>query len=708
MEQAELKQLFTQMTLEEKIGQMTQITGEHYIGKVPDEMVETGPWYEISNLSENALYVMGSVLGASSAKVTNAVQKAYLDKSRLKIPLLFMHDAIHGYKNIFPIPLALSCSFDEQILYDVAKLTAAELRSSGIHVNFSPMADLTRDSRWGRVMEGFGEDQQLTGDLGKAMIHGYQQSDDNGVLDATGVAACLKHFAAYGAPVGGKEYNTVDMSMREFYSAYGKPYEIALKADPRFVMSSFNSFNGVPITASEEMMQDVLRGRYGFDGIVISDWGAVSELMNHSVAENGKEAATLAMKAGIDIEMVSTHYLNNGELITTENPELLQYIDQATYRILELKNELGLFENPFVDEASEPQVLLNEAALARNQEIVKRSCVLLKNQNDILPLKPEQQNLLIVGPYARTNELLGNWMCRGEFKDVINLPTGFAQIDATRQVKAYDSHLDVPSTEVAAADAILLTIGESWRKSGEGCSSVDLELSPEQKSMIKWAKASGKRVVCLGFAGRPMALQNVIDDIDALLWCWYPGTMAGAGIAELVLGHDTPTGKLTMSFPRYSAQAPLYYNEFAAGRPANQSSQSNRYQDAEIGALFPFGHGLTYASAEYNEISLSAEQIAAGKPVTVTCKIHNPSSFNYSEIVTLYIKDCVAKAVRPVRELKQYQLVPMLSGQTSTAKFELSVDDLYYYDGKLNWIVEPGKFEIYLNDLAQPIGVIEL
>lgn len=387
-----------------------------------------------------------------------------MQRSRLKIPLLFMHDAIHGYRTIFPIPLGLSCSWDEQLVKLVAEETASELRAAGIHVNFSPMTDLVRDARWGRVMESFGEDPLLSGNLGRAMIRGYQKILRDGRIAPDGVVACLKHFAAYGAGVAGKDYNTVDMSMREFFEFYGKPYEIALQEQPKLVMSSFNSFNGVPVTASSEMLKEILRGQYGFEDLVISDWGAVTELQKHRVARDGKEAAELALEAGVDIEMVSTHYLEHFEAIVAERPELLEDVDAAVMKVLRLKNELGLFENPFADEANEDEVILNPVSLALAEEAGIRSCDLLKNENEMLPLRPEHRNIILVGPFARTRELLGNWACKGRFRDAVSLEEGLKQADDSLSVAAFATLEDCPKEVLDRCDYIVVAIGEYWEQ----------------------------------------------------------------------------------------------------------------------------------------------------------------------------------------------------------------------------------------------------
>ncbi|MEC0236174.1 glycoside hydrolase family 3 N-terminal domain-containing protein [Paenibacillus kribbensis] len=704
MDNKKIIELLQKMTLAEKIGQLSQTTGEHYVGKIDSEMVETGPDFP-DMLEGDTLYTMGSIIGVSSARITNLIQSKYLQKSRLKIPLLFMHDAIHGYRTIFPIPLGLSCTWDEGIVQQAAADTASELRAAGIHVNFSPMVDLVRDSRWGRVMESFGEDHLLSGNLGRAMIRGYQK-DEDGEFAESGVAACLKHFAAYGAGIGGKDYNAVDMSWREFYAYYGKPYEIALQEKPKFVMSSFNTFNGVPVSASEQMMKEILRGTYQFDNIVISDWGAVAELQNHRVAGNGKEAAEMALKAGIDIEMVSTLYLEHYEQILEENPALIQDIDAAVLKILQLKNEMGLFENPFVNEARENEVLMNPRFLEHAKDIAKRTCVLLKNEQ-MLPISKEYKKIIIVGPFAGSNQLLGNWRCKGSFEDVVTLAEGMKRVDDSFDLQVYESLKDCPQAELEQSDYIVVAVGEHWELSGEGHSSVNIDLEASQQQLIREVKQTNKPYACICFSGRPLALQNIIDDIPALLWCWYPGTQAGSAIAELITGQDTPSGKLTMSFPRHSAQAPIYYNEYSTGRPANESSYSSRYQDCEIGPLFPFGHGLTYIGAQYSDFKISRHHLTAGEELTISFQVSNPSGYDYSEITILYIEDLVSKAVRPVREMKKYQVVGVPAHQTVNVQMTLALDDLQYLDTSLQQTVETGKFNIYINDLDHPVFTIE-
>ncbi|WML49055.1 glycoside hydrolase family 3 C-terminal domain-containing protein [Neobacillus sp. PS3-34] len=551
-------------------------------------------------------------------------------------------------------------------------------------------------------MEAFGEDHILSGNLGRAMVEGYQKGE-NGKLSNDGVAACLKHFAAYGAPIGGKDYNTVDMSMREFFDYYGKPYEETLKGKPRFVMSSFNTFNGIPVTASEEMMQDILRDKYGFDDLVISDWGAVAELQNHRVAGNGKEAAVLGLKAGIDIEMVSTLYFENGKEILEENPELLNVIDHSVLKVLELKNDLGLFENPYVNEDAENDVLLNQKFIEFARESAKKSCVLLKNEGNALPIKLEHKKVVVVGPFAKTNELLGNWMCKGRFEDVVSLEKGLKNVRPDADIAAYESLSDCPKEVLQNCDYVLVAIGEDWQLSGEGHSSVNLELEDSQKELIREVKKLNKPYSCVLFTGRPLALESIINDIPSLLLCWFPGTQAGNAVADLVFGEASPSGKLTMSFPRHSAQAPIYYNEYNSGRPANDSSYSSRYQDIESGALFPFGHGLTYTNAKYLDFKISSNKITETENIKISFKVENPSSYVHTEIAVLYIEDLVSKVCRPIREMKKYSVVDVPAGDSKTIEFELSLEDLKYLDNSLKPQIERGDFNIYINDMKEKV-----
>jgi beta-glucosidase len=702
MEKEQLRELLNRMTLDEKLGQLTQLTGEHFAGKIDDEMVETGPAMEDLDLSEEQVGTVGSVLGSSSAKVINLIQEKYLERSRLKIPLLFMHDAIHGYRTIFPIPLGLSCSWDSEIVKKVAAYTATELRAAGIQVNFSPMTDLVRDSRWGRVMEAFGEDHILSGRLGKAMIDGYQK-EVNGRIGEHGVAACLKHFAAYGAVHAGKDYASVDMSLREFFGYYARPYEIALEAKPRMVMSSFNSFNGEPVTASKYLLKEVLRDKFQFEGIVISDWGAVAEIKSAGVAENDKEAATEAFKAGVDIEMVSSNYLRHGADIVNASEELQTWLDAAVLRILTLKNNLGLFENPYVNEEEEAVLLRSEEAIAFAKQAAVESCVLLKNEK-VLPINASVKNILILGPFAKTKELMGGWSCKGRFEETISLEEGIRTTFQAAKVNAYEKLEECPADLYEKADIILLTIGEPWYQSGEGHSSTNIELAAEQQELVREVKKSGKNFACIGFSGRPLALESVIEDIPALLWCWYLGNCAGTAVAELISGAATPSGKLTMSFPRVTGQTPLYYNEYRSGKPANDSSYSSRYQDCEIGPLYSFGHGLSYADIEYSNIQLSAATITEQRTVQLSMEITNNSEYDTKETVILYMDDPVSKNVRPVKEMLDYQRITLPPYTKKKVVFDIKAEDMKYINNQLEKVLEPGEINLYLNDGKTPIG----
>ena len=707
MEEKKLWSLFESMTLAEKLGQMTQTTGEFFVSDHPefkDELVVTGPAMEELGFDEENLFTVGSVLGVSSSKVINTIQEKYLAKSRLKIPLLFMHDAIHGYRTIFPIPLALASSFDEAAVLRVADLTARELRATGIHVDFSPMVDLVRDARWGRVMESFGEDALLSGRLGDAMILGYQGGDD-GTVAPKHVAACLKHFAAYGAPDAGRDYASVDLSDKEFYGFYAKSYQLALQANPRMVMASFNSINGEPVTASQHMLSEVLRERFGFSDLIISDWGAVSELKNHGVAASDADAGQQAMSAGIEIEMVSNSFMKYGEDFVKAQPDLLEKINSAVWELLNLKNELGLFEHPFADEAVEAANIRTAASVSADRKIAQESCVLLKNDQDVLPLSVNEK-ILLVGPFAKTHELLGNWNCKGRADETVSVLEGL--LAAGAQVSAYEKLADVPENELISADKVVVTIGEAWDHSGEGHSSSNLELDLEQQALIHELKKQGKTVIALGFAGRPLALGSVIDDLDALLWTWYLGNEAGDAIADLLLGKNTPTGRLPMSFPRVSAQVPLRYNELRSGRPANASFYSSRYQDIPIGPLFPFGYGLRYGKVTVENVEISDLILSDENPIEISVTVRNDSNFDTQESLLLFMEDAVAKLVRPVRELIDFTRVYLRKGEAKVVTFPVTTEMLSYINAQGEQALENGAVRFYLNDLQNPVTSVEV
>ncbi len=710
MDKNDLVKLLNEMTLEEKFGQLTQTTGEHFLTSndtgLGDELVESGPIWEETFIKNNSINTVGSVLGVSSAKATNIIQKNFLEKSRLKIPLLFMHDAIHGYKTIFPIPLALSCSWDKNILEKVASYTASELRASGIHVNFSPMVDLVRDSRWGRVMESFGEDHILSGDLGKAMVEGYQKST-NGSIAESGVAACVKHFACYGASEAGVDYAQVDMSLKEFYGYYIKPYEISMSAKPRFVMSSFNSFNGEPVTSSEFILKDVLREKLKYEGILISDWGAIGELKNHGVAATDFEAGEGAFNAGVDIEMCSTSYLKHGEKYIANNRALQKQLDDAVLKVLELKNELGLFENPYVDESSEKENILTKEARDYTKYAGIESCVLLKNEN-VLPLSKDLKKVVIIGEFAKTNELLGGWQCKGDFNNVVSLFDGVKNKLENADVKAYVTLEEVSDNEIKEADAVILTIGERWDLSGEGHSSANIELAQDQQQMINHVSALNDNTACVAFSGRPLALECVVDKTKAILWCWYLGDTTGSAVADLLFGDASPTGKLTMSFPRVSGQMPIRYNEYKSGRPANETSYSSRYQDCEIGALFPFGHGLSYADIQYSDYKITNNTIDEKNKIVLSLTLKNNSNYDINETVILFMKDLVSKNVRPVLEMLNYEKVSLLANEEKTVEFTIKLEDLKYINSKLVKTIESGKVELYINSKANKVFDIEV
>lgn len=705
MEKEQLRSLFESMTWLEKLGQLTQTTGQHYVADMPEEMVETGPEMDGIGLNPVTLPMVGSVLGVSGAEATNKIQHQNLSQNRLKIPLLFMHDAIHGYITIYPVPLGLSCSFDNSLLFDVAQATARELRAAGIHVNFSPMADLVRDARWGRVVESFGEDRLVSGGLGQAMIQGYQGLEQ-GKIGPHNVAACLKHFAAYGAPLAGKDYASVDVSMREFFASYAKPYEIALQANPKLVMSSFNSLNGEAVTASNYILTHVLREKFGFPGLVISDWGAVAELKNHGVAQSDRECAELALTAGVDIEMVSSTYLAYGPELLQADAELQEKVNAAVWKVLELKNEFGLFETPYADAEAEKMTIMQHNHLELAEQAALQSCVLLKN-NGALPISVQAQKILLLGEFAQTQELLGAWQCKGRFEDTVSLLQGMKKEFPHAEVHACATLEECQNSWLEDVDMIVVTIGETWNRSGEGHSTVAADMPDKHKDLLRKVQGLGKPYAAVAFSGRPLALGDCIETMPALLWCWYPGTRGGSAIARLLSGAATPSGRLTMSFPRHAGNVPVYYNEPRSGRPACESSYSSRYQDCEIGPLFPFGHGLSYADITYSKVVLSANTITKSAPVQLQFCITNNSNYTCKEPVLLFMHDVAARMVRPDRELIAYRCIELKPYEQKTVIWEINWGQLCYLNASLEPVLEPGPVKLFLNGLDNEIGSIE-
>ncbi|MDR9857242.1 glycoside hydrolase family 3 N-terminal domain-containing protein [Paenibacillus sp. VCA1] len=704
MDIQQLEGLVKQMTLEEKIAQLLQLTAHFHEGTDNEGQV-TGPMEEMG-ITEPMVTASGSVLGLSGAQAVIDVQQSYLKKSRLGIPLMFMADVVHGFKTIFPIPLAIGCSWDLELAEKSAEIAAKESAVSGIHVTFAPMVDLVRDPRWGRVMETTGEDPYLNGLFARAFVKGYQGNDLQEETDR--LAACVKHFAAYGAPEGGRDYNTVNMSERQLREQYLPAYKAALDEGCEMVMTSFNTVDGIPATGNEKLMRGILRDEWGFEGVLISDWASIREMIAHGAAEDDREAAYRAIRAGVDIEMMTPCYVRH-------LPELVEggkvdeaLIDEAVLRILRLKNKLGLFENPLraADPEREKEILFCEEHRSVSYELAAKSSVLLKN-NGVLPLQAGA-NVALIGPFAQSNDILGWWSCVGEKEDAAPLAAALKErFDGTLVVSegcSIDSmtpdQLEAALETARNADIIVLALGEESAMSGEGGSRTDIRLPKAQLELLKWLKKLGKPMAAVLFNGRPLDLHGIFDEADAVLEAWFPGSEGGAAIADILLGRVNPSGRLTMSFPQSVGQVPVYYNHFNTGRPMDPSKSDERYVSKYIDSpndpLLPFGFGLSYTKFEYGDLTLSSGEMKAGEPVAVQVKVTNTGERAGVETVQLYIRDVAGEVVRPLRELKGFVQLELQPGESKTATFTLTEEQLRYHHSDLGFSSDPGAFQVFV------------
>lgn len=708
-----IDELIKKMTLEEKIAQLIQLATPFYKGASDGGQI-TGPVEEMG-ISEDIVMNSGSVLGASGAKEIINIQKKYLEENPHGIPLLFMADVVHGFKTIFPIPLAIGCSWDTEAAEKSAAVAAHEAAVSGIHVTFAPMVDLVRDPRWGRVMESTGEDSYLNSLFARAFVRGFQGSDLK--TDNTRVAACVKHFAAYGAAEGGRDYNTVEMSERTLREQYLPAYKAALDEGCEMVMTSFNIVDGIPASGNKPLMRGILREEWGFDGVLISDWDAIREMIDHGVASDEKEAALLAIEAGVDIDMMTRCYVNNLKDLVDNGTVDVSLIDEAVLRILQLKAKLGLFVNPYraADEVKEKEVIMSNEHRQQAREIAAKSCVLLKN-NDVLPLKRDQK-IALIGPFAENGDILGAWSWHGSREEAVTLRDGFMQkMDSSLVSVSQGSGIDTMTDDqlhdalntAKEADLIVLALGEKSDMSGEASCRADIKLPQAQLELVKKLHVLGKPMVAVLFNGRPLDLHGVIDEADAVLEAWFPGTEGGAAVADLLFGDVNPSGRLSMSFPYSVGQIPVYYNSFNTGRPkANDDVDQayvSKYLDIPNSPLLPFGYGLSYSSFAYSNALLSSDVMKPDSSVTVSVTVENTGSVVGEETVQLYLRDMSAEVVRPVKELKAFKKISLEPGQKETISFTITEDMLRYHHANLEYKSDPGLFTAHVGPNSQDVA----
>lgn len=675
--------LLARMMLEEKLGQLQQLGPDH-----PD-LIGQG--------------LLGSILNLGGAKRTNELQRIAMEQSRLKIPLLFGFDVIHGYRTIFPVPLGEASSWDPAAVERAASIAAAEARAAGVHWTFAPMVDIARDPRWGRIVEGAGEDPYLSSVMARARVRGFQGADYSA---PDRVVACAKHFVAYGAAEAGRDYNTTEMSEQTLREVYLPPFKAAVKAGVGTLMSAFNDLNGVPASANPFTLTQVLRGEWKFDGFVVSDYTAVQELINHGLAANEAEAAYYAFSAGVDMEMVSRTYNKHVPRLIKQGKLSLATIDEAVRRILRIKFRLGLFERPYADEAREHTLLLSQEHLAAAREMAARSMVLLKNERELLPLSQDLKSLAVIGPLADSQrDMLGSWAADGKPEDAVALLAGIkARVGPPTKV-SYAKGCEVTARTAdgmaeavriaSESDVAILAVGESADMSGEAASRCSLDLPGRQLDLVKAVHATGTPTVVVLMNGRPLTINWIAEQVPAILETWFAGTQAGHAIADVLFGDVNPGGKLPVTFPRAVGQVPLYYNHKNTGRPPDTNNKyTSKYLDVPWTPLFPFGYGLSYTQFRLTNLQLSARSIRPNGELRVSVEVENIGRRAGDEVVQLYIRDVAASVTRPVKELKGFQRITLRPGEKRRVEFQLTPDHLGFYNRDMRFVVEPGAFKV--------------
>jgi beta-glucosidase len=694
--------LISKMTLAEKIGQMNQLNFDQ-INKDLEEKIKKGE--------------VGSLLNVTNAEEVNQLQQVALQQSRLGIPLIIGRDVIHGLHTIFPIPLGQAASFDDELVKNAAHIAAVESREKGINWTFAPMLDISRDARWGRIAESLGEDPYLAGRLGAAMVRGFQ---GNKLSDATSIAACLKHFAGYGAAEGGRDYNSTNIPIHLLRNVYLEPFRKSVEAGAATVMTSFNDNDGIPASGNGFLLKQVLRKEWNFDGFVVSDWASMSEMISHGFAADRKEVASLSANAGLDMEMVSQTYIQNLEQLVKEGKVPVQVIDELVKNILRIKIRMGLFENPFAPTG--PGKTYSQAHLNAAREAAVKSAVLLKNNNQLLPLDIRKK-IAVIGPMADApHDQMGTWVFDGQ-KEYTVTPLKALQSEYKHINYVYEpalafsrdknkAHFEKAVNTAKQADVVVVFLGEESILSGEAHSLSNINLIGVQSDLLAALKATNKPVILVTMAGRPLTIERDLPNADAVLYNFHPGTMGGPAIWDLLFGKANPSGKLPVTFVREVGQIPMYYNHNNTGRPgpknpmklddipleAKQSSLGNSsfYLDSGRDPLFPFGYGLSYSSFEYKDLKLSATKIKPGEKMKVSATLTNTGQYEGTEIAQLYVRDMVGSIARPVKELKGYQKISLKPGETKLVTFELSSDDLAFYGLDLVKKAENGMFNVWV------------
>ncbi|SFC98866.1 beta-glucosidase BglX [Algibacter pectinivorans] len=707
------------MHLNEKIGQLVQYSGK---------WDATGPsssnndQFKLEKLKKGEV---GSMLNIVSAATTRETQKIVMDHSRLKIPLIFGYDVIHGYKTIFPIPLGETASWDLNSIKKTAEIAAKETAASGIHWTFAPMIDVSRDARWGRIMEGAGEDVYLNKVVGVARINGFQ---GNNLSNTNTIAACAKHFAGYGFAEAGRDYNTVNVGEFELHNTILPPFKAAAKAGVATFMNSFNEIDGIPATGHKVLQRDILKRDWNWDGFIVSDWGSIGEMRNHGYAKDKKHASEIAMNAGSDMDMESYAYEAHLESLLEEKKITLAQLDEAVKRVLRVKFKLGLFEDPYkyCNEEREKNNVFTKAHLAIARDVAKKSIVLLKNETNILPLSKNIKSIAVIGPLANDKDTpLGNWRGKGEQNSAVSLLEGIKNAVGQNTTIHYEKgiNLTVPNIKpgsnqflhplefnntdqsgIAAAvkaakkaDVVLLAIGENAYQTGEGRSQSNIGFLGLQNELLKAVYQVNKNVVIVLMNGRPMDISWAANHIPSILECWFLGSESGNAIADVIFGDYNPSGKLPVSFPHNVGQEPLYYSQKMTGRPSSPKHVTySGYQDAPKTALYPFGYGLSYTTFEYKNLMLDKTEMPTNGEIKVSVDVTNTGHSDGEEVIQLYIKDLIGSITRPIKELKGFKKTMIKSGETKTIHFTINAETLQFYTINKMWEVEPGDFNVWV------------
>ena len=710
------------MTLEEKVGQMVQYNGSWDL---------TGPASDVNNkYKEERLKkgLVGSMLNVLSPEATREAQKLAVENSRLGIPLLFGYDVIHGYKTIFPVPLGETASWDLEAMEKSARIAAVESAADGVNWTFSPMIDLSRDARWGRIMEGSGEDPFLTSKVGVAKVKGYQGED---LADPTTIAATAKHFAGYGFAEGGRDYNTVSVGENTLHNMILPPFKAVAKAGVATFMNSFNDLDGTPATGNKMLQREILKGDWNWDGFVVSDWGSISEMVNHGFARDKKHAAEIAVKAGSDMDMEGGAYESALVSLVKEGKVDEQLIDEAVRGILRVKFKMGLFDDPYRYSNTDAKKAINfdeHKAIAR--DVARKSIVLLKNEKNLLPLKSSVKNIAVIGPLADDKDSpIGNWRAQGEANSAVSLLEGIKNAvgknvqvtyakgaDLGMGERSFLKPLKINTTDRSGfaeavekakkADVVIMALGEDAFQSGEGRSQVNIDLAGLQQELMEEVYKVNKNLVLVLFNGRPLEITWSAENIPAIVDAWLLGSESGNAIADVLFGKYNPSGKLPVSFPRAVGQEPLFYNQKNTGRPANPSDVTySDYRDVSKTPLYPFGYGLSYTTFGYDDVKLSSPEMTSQESLIVSIAVTNTGTKAGKEVVQLYLRDVVASTTRPMKELKGFKLVELQPGETKEVTFTITNDLLEFYNAEKIWTSEPGEFQVMIGGNSKDVKV---